>query len=94
MTVTLLRVETDEASADSAGHRRIRVCVEIDGAAEWHEVHVQADWLPQTGAGLIEAGNSLRDRLGSEPNALYRVCKLAARAMRGRALSLPASVCA
>lgn len=89
MTVTLLRVETDEAPKDTARHRRIRVCVEIDGAVEWHEVPVQADWLPQIGAGLIEAGDSLRARLGSEPNALYRVCKLAARAMRGQEVALP-----
>lgn len=94
MNITLLRIDTSASDPDPQGQRCMRVCIEVDGVAEWHEVRVQAKWLPQSGAGLIEAGDSLRARLAGEPNALYRICKLAARELRGQDVHLPELVAA
>ena len=94
MNVTLLRIDASDCGQSTPGERIVKVLIEVDGMPEWHEVRIRADYLPGTDAGLLVAGQSLRNRLAGEPQAMYRICKLAGRELRGQAIALPELVAA
>lgn len=94
MSVKLLRIDASDAEERPEGARIVRVLVEVDGAPEWYEVVVRPNYIPEFDAGLLIASDALQERLASEQHALYRICKLAGRELRGQGVALPELVAA
>lgn len=94
MNVKLLRIDAADTGERLDGDRIVRVLVEVEGVPEWHEVQVRPNYLPDRDVNLLRASEALHDRLASEPQALYRIVKLAGKELRGLGVPLPELVAA
>ena len=94
MNVKLLRIDASDTGVRLDGDRIVRVLVEVDGEPEWHQVQVRLNYLPDRDVNLLMASEELHERLASEPQALYRIVKLAGKELRGQGVSLPELVAA
>lgn len=95
MKVKLIRIDTaGHELASATGSFDVRVLVEVDGAPEWHSIHVKPRALPGFDASLLAASEEFQVRLKLEQYALHRICKLVGRELRGRSVRLPQQIAA